>query len=139
MNVQVAMIWCETEHSAIMTTVVSQRKQLLNYIGSFKKLLERNCTSKNSLPTNVIAFWKASSSLPGDWSKSVQSGFNLPTLDDRPVLFTYLGGWSVSNWLIPLSMASTACKGKDRTTRNYTETSTTLLSEKNKICYKRSK
>ena len=66
-------------------------------------------TFKNSLPARAIACRNASFSFSGDWSGSIQSKFNLPTLEDKCVLFTYLGGWSVSYWLIPLSTASIAC------------------------------
>lgn len=72
----------------------------------------RNLTSRNSLPARAIAPWKASFSFSEDWSGSIQSKLNFPTLEDKCVLFTYFGGWSVSYWLIPLSIASIACSEK---------------------------
>lgn len=69
---------------------------------------QKKLTSRNSLPARSIPCWKASFSLSADWSGSVQSKFSFPTLEDKFVLFTYLGGLSVSYWLIPLSIASIA-------------------------------
>lgn len=74
-----------------------------------KKVLEEwRLTFKNSLPARAMARWKATFSFSDDWSGSVQSKFSLPTLEDKWVLFTNFGGWSVSYWLIPLSIASIA-------------------------------